>query len=435
MAYIIADDRENNGAIDYLEICIENNNNKNVQRAIKNGGGEISFQIKRCTVGDYMIVLPSKYIPNHHITAIVIERKTWADLSASIKDFRCSTQHLAMKQFRKDTGAQIYYIIEGDAFPNDNDTPSTKSKTTYSQLGAKIRQNSLRGVHYFQTKNQMGTAKMLVDLARDCMKLYNKGEMFFPLQEYNKVDVPDLTRLDFIYELNNPYLLNEIDKWKYKLQLLSQPLKLENITHSKLSKPKVMVPEELELKMWSQFKKVGNTTAIILRSKFDIRKIFDITEQDLDVLCYDSGKKFSSPIKTGILTSINDVDIHEKMLACITGITNTVARFILTNVSLKQIMEGNFNIKELSELKFKGNKIAAKIQKIKEVLCPDYIEPKIKLPKDSMTYLFLQRYGDPDELYHKIKDLQVSSTCATFIIDGENPCPDIWVEGYNEIEY
>lgn len=47
---------------------------------------------------------------------IVIERKTWKDLASSIIDGRADSQHERMVQFRHDTGALIYYIIEGQLF-------------------------------------------------------------------------------------------------------------------------------------------------------------------------------------------------------------------------------------------------------------------------------------------------------------------------------
>ena len=64
---------------------------------------------------------------------IVIERKTWKDLASSIIDGRADSQHERMVQFRHDTGALIYYIIEGQLFQPPARTFG-RSNLTFSSL-------------------------------------------------------------------------------------------------------------------------------------------------------------------------------------------------------------------------------------------------------------------------------------------------------------
>lgn len=181
-AYILADHRENNGAIPYLSAAVDHNNNANSAKLPwKSGGGNLLYQIlNNGTVGDYTIMLPSKQDASKNIIAAVFERKTWKDLAASIKDQRSIHQHKSLTEFESKHGCYIYYIMEGPmSYAEDTEI----GRLPFKNLHAKMRSLSLRGAHSFQTKSPDHTAWLLANLARDLAKLYRQDQIAFPLQE------------------------------------------------------------------------------------------------------------------------------------------------------------------------------------------------------------------------------------------------------------
>lgn len=70
--------------------------------------------VEHLIVGDFLIGFKKneKFIP-----LVIIERKTWADLSASIKDGRVHNVQKLLS-YREETGARIAYLIEGSVPKN-----------------------------------------------------------------------------------------------------------------------------------------------------------------------------------------------------------------------------------------------------------------------------------------------------------------------------
>jgi ERCC4-type nuclease len=180
-AYILADHRENNGALPYLQAAADANNSSSGKLPWKSGGGNLMFQVlNNGAVGDYTIMLPSKHDTTKNIIAAVFERKTWKDLAASIKDQRSLHQHKSLIEFKQKQGCYVYYIIEG-AIAYSDDTGI--AHIPFKNLSAKMRSLSLRGYHSFQTKSPEHTAAFLTNLARDLAKLYRQDIISFPQQE------------------------------------------------------------------------------------------------------------------------------------------------------------------------------------------------------------------------------------------------------------
>ena len=182
-AYILADHREDTGAIPYLSQMVASNNRINSKMAFKSGGGELIQQtVNNATIGDYSILIPSLKNPSKNILAVVFERKTWKDLAASIKDQRSVVQHKNMVALRDKKGCLLYYIIEGGLTYQD----TTKiCRIPFKNLHAKMRSMSLKGVHSFQTKDQQDTARLLINIARDISRLYRTVRISFEKQESN----------------------------------------------------------------------------------------------------------------------------------------------------------------------------------------------------------------------------------------------------------
>ena len=115
----------------------------------------INYKIQRNQVGDYAICYKGYIL-------MIIERKTWEDLSASMRDGRkANIQKLIA--VREKTGCQIAYLIEGNATP-----PFDKKygRLPVKNLRAHLDHLAVRdGVHVLYSKDLEYTAHRLFELA------------------------------------------------------------------------------------------------------------------------------------------------------------------------------------------------------------------------------------------------------------------------------
>jgi ERCC4-type nuclease len=305
-AYIIADHRESNGANPYLGAVSDHNNAVNSKLPWKNGGGTLMPQIlNNGAVGDYSIVIPSRYNPNRNIVAAIFERKTWKDLAASIKDGRSIGQHKNLVGLRDTKGCFIYYIIEGNLTYAD-DTPI--AHIAFKNLHAKIRSMSLRGVHSFQTRDQEDTARFLVHIARDLVRLYRTEVVGFPLQEQPRAVSfkHDLTTLlDKYKTADDPDIkacMNVLTIESNKLndtEIASPPELTPTVVGSsailpvELTKRSESSHTDIIMQMWCAVPKVSSKTAPVLMEQINL----------IDLICMDDVRQINAMISNMTFTS------------------------------------------------------------------------------------------------------------------------------------
>jgi ERCC4-type nuclease len=116
---------------------------------------------KRIQIGDYLVCKKTGTSPSRVVAAI--ERKTLPDYAAGFKDGRYANLNKLLG-LRKKTGCQLYFVIEGPAFPS----PSRKfSRVSYSNILASITLLMVRhGIMIIYSEDQAHTAKRLYDLTR-----------------------------------------------------------------------------------------------------------------------------------------------------------------------------------------------------------------------------------------------------------------------------
>lgn len=115
----------------------------------------INYKIQRNEVGDYAICYAGYIL-------MIIERKTWEDLSASMRDGRKNNIQKLLA-VREKTGCQIAYLIEGNATP-----PFDKKygRLPLKNLRAHLDHLAVRdGVHMIYSKDLEYTANRLFELA------------------------------------------------------------------------------------------------------------------------------------------------------------------------------------------------------------------------------------------------------------------------------
>jgi ERCC4-type nuclease len=115
---------------------------------------DIPFFVERLTVGDYAIMYRG-------VLLVAIERKSWKDMAASIKDGR-KRNVSKLLEIRESTSCSLVYLIEGRAFPNP------KRKTggiRYKNLQAHLDHLMFRdNISHVQTANTKHTARRLFEM-------------------------------------------------------------------------------------------------------------------------------------------------------------------------------------------------------------------------------------------------------------------------------
>jgi ERCC4-type nuclease len=146
---IIIDDRES-AVIPFI----------NIQKKANPG---ITSEVKRINIGDYALCHGS------NIKAI-IERKTWRDLAASIRDGRKKNVNKLIK-LRSQTNCKIIYLIEGNATPTAN---RSYGRIPYKVLISHLNHLIFRDdIHIIYSKDQEYTAYKLFELCNNYLTLDN----------------------------------------------------------------------------------------------------------------------------------------------------------------------------------------------------------------------------------------------------------------------
>jgi hypothetical protein len=144
---IIIDDRES-AVIPFI----------NIQKKANPG---ITSEVKRINIGDYALCHGS------NIKAI-IERKTWRDLAASIRDGRKKNVNKLIK-LRSQTNCKIIYLIEGNATPTVN---RSYGRIPYKVLISHLNHLIFRDdIHIIYSKDQEYTAYKLFELCNNYLTL------------------------------------------------------------------------------------------------------------------------------------------------------------------------------------------------------------------------------------------------------------------------
>ena len=124
---------------------------------------DITHEIKRINIGDYVITRDGEIIA-------VIERKTWRDLAASMRDGRKENMQ-KMIDLRASANAQgqgpitLYYFIEGNPCPNPD---ALVSRIPYKHLISHLDHAAARdNIHTVYVKTAEAMAQRLFAMARN----------------------------------------------------------------------------------------------------------------------------------------------------------------------------------------------------------------------------------------------------------------------------
>ena len=252
------DNREPKAIIDSLEFI--NNSSKN----------KITIEIKSLDLGDFVL-----YDEINEEAIIIIERKSLADLEASIKDGRYNEQSYRLSQNTL-ANHNIYYLIEGSIINYKN---KSFKNTLYSSL---FSLSYFKGFSVFNSLNAVESAEIV----------YSFVNKF--LREKDKVG----------YYSNNNSITNNEDLEK------NEDLKLENkednyLANIKNSKKSNITRENIDILMLMQVPGVSITSATtIMNTHKTINNL--VNNLTKDETCLDSLKTENNnrKISKNIIASI-----------------------------------------------------------------------------------------------------------------------------------
>lgn len=276
---------------------------------------EIEIEVKRINIGDYAIYQDDTLL-------FIIERKSWKDLSASMRDGRKENINKLLLA-RQETGCKIIYLIEGKArYPANKKIARIPYKNLQSHLDHLIIRDD---VYIIYSNTPEDTSNRLIEFMVNYMSIVptikiagNKTQEPFDLmQKFTKSD------LEIIYSI------------------------------------------------WRCIPGITDKTTSLFINNYHISDLIlgNIQEADISTMKYPNGAiigKRASKIHKVSIASPETFKVYCKMLSCINGVTDKTAALIVTKFGFHEVLSGAVSQEELSELKKTeksklGKKISAEI--------------------------------------------------------------------------
>jgi len=240
-------------------LLLQINKLKGVMPVFKN----ITIQIETLPIGD-IIICDGKN------EKLIIERKTVADLLASIKDGRYEEQSYRLNGLEQHNH-NIIYLIEGEMsrfnqFKSDGNTFIINEKLTF--YSAMFSLNYYKGFSVFRSASLDETALIICNMAYKLEKELSSKKAF-----YNFIPLGENNEGQNIYNDQEGQELKEITTHKKDYVNVVKKVKKDNIT-----------PENIGTIMLSQIPGVSSVTALAIMEKYKtISKL--IKELELNSEC------------------------------------------------------------------------------------------------------------------------------------------------------
>ena len=365
---------------------------------IENNIKSFHYEKMQLNTGDYLIV-ESNHKDNKKIRAC-IERKTYKDLASSFRDGRYKSELNNMINMRKETNCQLFFIIEGAAFPSQN---SKFSRIPYSCILGAINKLMIRdNIFIIQTKNEAHTAQKLNELLNTMQILYNESNKLTIGGKNEEIKNEKIENEEIKNDENEEIENEEIENKKIKneeieneeneeieneeneeieneeikneeieneeIENKNEEINCSNITfRTKLTKRHIKSDKDVCMKAWATLNGISLEFSNILISKFSIKNLLmkEVSVKDISELKTALGRKISKIAITSLLQVRNGFHC-EKMLSSISGITVEYATLLLKNQSIIDIIlmgkEESKNI--IIDKKKLGLKKAEQIEKL-----------------------------------------------------------------------
>jgi ERCC4-type nuclease len=299
----------------------------------------IEYRVKRLEVGDYAICYKG-YI------MIIIERKSLADLAASMRDGR-KANLAKLIALREATGCQIAYLIEGNPFTAED---KLVSRIPMKNLTAHLDHIAFRdGIHMLWANNPQGCAQRLFTLSRNYSTIkpspFADVEVLIAEEKEEAKNNPDTADADH----NPDDTDHNPDDPADKMQATGGGGNTALLTDKKINEVKQISIQEQLLQCLPGVGSIVST--LLAEQNVTLRGIYQgaYTAEVIARIKFPTGKSIGLERANKIVdckkifTSTSQIarKTHVRILATIPKISRATAEKILGTVSLADILSGN----------------------------------------------------------------------------------------------
>lgn len=270
-----------------MEIIIDDREHK----VYSYSSGYDNVSSKRLTVGDFLIgyrTLDGTFCP-----LVIVERKTWMDLAASLKDGRTNNIE-KLCEYRDKTGSKIAYLIEGS-------TPSNPASSEFSNVPYKNLRSHLDHLLFKE-----GIIELHTSGPRDSLRRL----------------------LEFSFNLEK-YILKDEDKKIYDGVELA-------------TKKKELSDDQISDKIWASIKGISHVSSRSFRP-YKICQLFKIGKpvltQDLLAAIEINGRKFGLARAAALLKSTEDNNFLKTVLAAVPKMGKKRIDIVISSVGTHDFFE------------------------------------------------------------------------------------------------
>ncbi len=300
----------------------------------------------RMTTADFAICYRGKILA-------LVERKTWKDLAATIKDGKRKFNYKKMIKLMKDapTCMRVIYLIEGRFLINRQ---GRVQRVPYSTLRSHLDHLMYRhDIHCVYSRNKSDTAHRILELAKN---IANMSEVIKNID--NIVDEEES-------ESESDSSDSESDS--------NGKIKGGNTARALLTRKIAVKKDTIITDMLKSVSGITRLLAcVLIKNNIDIKKLMDGSYEynDLKLMKYPSGRSVPKSAINKIITNCEAVGKSDsnksacdaqKLLSSIPGISMNISKTILTKYNIVELLQKSQ--KEISGIKLKKRKVGPAIAK------------------------------------------------------------------------
>lgn len=317
------------------------------------------YEKKQLNTGDFLIVakplevmrtnkdhasIADQFLENLYNIKACIERKTYTDFAASFRDGRYKSELKKMLELREKTNCQLFFIIEGTAFPSIG---RTFARIPYVCILGAINKLMIRNnIFIIQTENEQHTARKLNEL----LTTYDIVIAEATNAEATNVEVTNVEATNT--ETTNAETTNTETT---NTETTNGGQINSSMTNKAMTKRIEKTNEEIILKSWASLKGISLVLGKLLMEKFTIKDLVlgIITIEEIKTFKTAFGKTINKTAIESLLSIRNgNTKNCAKMLSAIVGITVDFATKLFKVKTLKEICQYYQTATDIVDYKF-----------------------------------------------------------------------------------
>lgn len=310
----------------------------------------LNIKIGRITTGDYCLIDDDQLVA-------VFERKTWKDLSSSIKDGRYKND-VNLLDIRRQTGCRVFYLIQGKAFPNRK---QKVSGIDYGNLYAKMDHLMMRyNIMFIHVKDEDDLITRMLEFVKNYYTLEPKIN-FNEYRQYN-VELQNKTKDEKLkyYKTNeDKYLTQLYDKSDDRKEILNQlELKLPDL--SAIDFTNIKLPDISDANSLPNLPITNPLPSLpIINSLPSLPITNSLPNLDTSPIKIKS-EKYIETKHSDLIKKVHSKSISEMVYQVyidIPGIGDSLANLLKSKHTLKEILMGYVSKETMSKYEINGRKI------------------------------------------------------------------------------